>query len=52
MAVIGLLDIAVQQGDKTYTMNVQTEPSQDENKGLIYNHDESRVLMSMWPLAF
>ena len=25
-------------------MNVQTETSQDEDKGLIYNHDEARVL--------
>ena len=33
-----------QIGGKTYAMNVQTETSQDENKGIIYNNDEARVL--------
>ena len=28
-------------------MNVQTETSQDEDKGLIYNHDEARVLATV-----
>ena len=31
-------------GDKTYAVNIRTETSQDEDKGLIYNHDEARVL--------
>ena len=31
-------------GGKTYAMNIQTETSQDKDKGLIYNHDEARVL--------
>ena len=34
-------------GGKTYAMNVQTKTSQDENKGLIYNHDEARVLATV-----
>ena len=28
-------------------MNIQTETSQDEDKGLIYNHDEARVLATV-----
>ena len=28
-------------------MNVQTETSQDEDKGLIYNHEEARVLAAV-----
>ena len=32
---------------KTYIMNVQTETSNDEDKGLIYNHDEARVLATV-----
>ena len=31
-------------GGKTYIMNIQTETSQDEENGLVYNHDETRVL--------
>ena len=31
-------------GGKTYAMNIQTKTSKDEEKGLIYNHDEARVL--------
>ena len=31
-------------GGKTYAMNIQTETSQDKDKGLIYNHEEARVL--------
>ena len=31
-------------GDKTYAMNIQTEANQDKDKGLVYNHDEARVL--------
>ena len=33
-----------QMGGKTYAMNVQTEPNQDNDRGLVYNHDEARVL--------
>ena len=36
-----------QMGGKTYTMNVQTKTSQDEDKGLIYNHDEAIVLATV-----
>ena len=36
-----------QMGGKTYAMNVQTKTSQDEDKGLIYNHDEARVLATV-----
>ena len=32
---------------KTYIMNVQTETNQDEEKGLVYNHDEARVLAAV-----
>ena len=28
-------------------MNVQTKTSQDKDKGLIYNHDEARVLATV-----
>ena len=34
-------------GGKMYVMNVQTNTSQDEDKGLIYNHDEARVLATV-----
>ena len=34
-------------GGKTYVTNVQTRPSQDEDKGLIHNHDEVRVLATV-----
>ena len=30
-----------------YVMNVQTKTNQDEEKGLIYNHDEARVLATV-----
>ena len=33
-----------QMGGKTYAMNIQTETNQDEDKGIVYNHDEARVL--------
>ena len=36
-----------QMGGKTYVMNVQTETSQDKDKGLIYNHYEPRVLATV-----
>ena len=32
---------------KTYIMNVQTETNQYEEKGLVYNHDEARVLAAV-----
>ena len=28
-------------------MNIQTETNQDEDKGLVYNHDEARVLVAV-----
>ena len=28
-------------------MDIQTETSQDEDKGLVYNHDEARVLATV-----
>ena len=28
-------------------MNVQTETNRDEEKGLVYNHDEARVLATV-----
>ena len=34
-------------GDKTYAMNIQTETNQDKDKGLVYNHDEARVLTTV-----
>ena len=34
-------------GGKTYAMNVQTETNQDKDKGLVYNHDEARVLATV-----
>ena len=37
-------DYIPQMGGKTYALNVQTKTSQDKDKGLIYNHDKTRVL--------
>ena len=34
-------------GGTTYIMNVQTETNQDKEKGLVYNHDEARVLSTV-----
>ena len=34
-------------GGKTYAMNIQVETNEDEDKGLVYNHDEARVLASV-----
>ena len=28
-------------------MNIQTESNQDEDKGLVYNHDKARVLATV-----
>ena len=28
-------------------MNIQTETNQDEDKGLVYNHDKARVLATV-----
>ena len=36
-----------QMGGKTYAMNVQTITNQDEEKGLVYTHDEARVLVTV-----
>ena len=36
-----------QMGGKTYAMNIQTETNQDKDKGLVYNHDETRVLATV-----
>ena len=37
-------DYIPRMGGKTYAMNMQTENSQDKDKGLVYNHDKARVL--------
>ena len=42
-----LSDYIPQMGGKTYTMNVQAETNEDEDKGLVYNHDEARVLATV-----
>ena len=34
-------------GGKTYVMNVQTKTNQDEENGLVYNHDKARVLVTV-----
>ena len=34
-------------GGKRYVMNIQTNTNQDEEKGLVYNHDEARVLATV-----
>ena len=34
-------------GGKTYITNLQTETYQDKSKGLIYDHDEARVLVAV-----
>ena len=33
-----------QMGGKMYVMNIQTNTNKDEEKGLVYNHDNTRVL--------
>ena len=40
-------DYIPQMGGKTYIMTVQTKTNQDEEKGLVYNHDEARVLATV-----
>ena len=40
-------DYIPQMGGKTYAMNEQTETNQDEDKGLVYNHDEAGVLATI-----
>ena len=30
-----------------YITNIQTKTNQDEDKGLVYNHDEARVLATV-----
>ena len=37
-------DYIPQMGGKTYIMNVHIKTNQDEEKGLVYNHDKARVL--------
>ena len=32
---------------KTYTMNIQAEPNEDEDKGVVYNNDKARVLATI-----
>ena len=34
-------------GEKTYAMNIQTETNRDKDKGLVYTHDETRVLATV-----
>ena len=36
-----------QMGGTPYAINVQTKTSQDKDKGLIYNHNEARVLATV-----
>ena len=36
-----------QMGGKTYVMNIQTKTNQDKENGLVYNHDEARVLVTV-----
>ena len=40
-------DYIPQMGVKTYVTNIQTETNQDEENGLVYNHDEARVLVTV-----
>ena len=40
-------DYIPQMGGKTYAINVQIKTRQDEDKSLIYNHDEARVLVTV-----
>ena len=40
-------DYIPQMGGRTYVTNVQTETSQDEDKGLVYSHDEARILATV-----
>ena len=34
-------------GGKTYITNIQTKTNQDEENGLVYNHDKARVLATV-----
>ena len=34
-------------GGKTYAMKIQTETNQDDDRGLVYNHDKARVLATV-----
>ena len=34
-------------GGKMYVTNIQTNTNQDKEKGLVYNHDEARVLATV-----
>ena len=44
---IPLSDYIPQMGGKTYAMNIQAETNEDKDKGLVYNHDEPRVLATV-----
>ena len=41
------LDYIPQMGGKTYIMSIQTNTNRDEEKGLVYNHDKTRVLATV-----
>ena len=34
-------------GGKTYAMNILTKTNKDEDNGLVFNHDEARVLVTV-----
>ena len=36
-----------QMGGNTYAMNIQAETNEDKDKGLVYDHDEARVLATV-----
>ena len=40
-------DYIPQMGGKTYVMHIQAEMNQDKDKGLVYDHDEARVLATI-----
>ena len=42
-----LSDYIQQMGGKMYAMNIQAETNEDEDKGLVYDHDEARVLATI-----
>ena len=40
-------DYIPQMESKTYAMNIQTETNQNDEKGLVYNHDKDRVMATV-----
>ena len=44
---VALSNYIPQMGGKAYIMNIQTKTNQDEEKGLVYNHDKARVLATV-----